>query len=216
LLPLARNIATALSEPRAPDYESVLIEIGGYEPGEARVLSLLIAATAEQNAGELDRARRKLGSALRQLVKAGGRSTLVVSRRARDLLPLLNDWTRGLVEEALAGSYLRLSFERFRDLAAKAAGREPAACARLAKIAPLIFKSVPRARGRSLSTATVAHAQLLMALRGGGRRASFTYSDIDDDYTDKMTAATRRHFQKPCFCPVGARHLLDRLDPTEG
>ena len=139
-----------------------------------------------------------------------------MSRRAGDLLPLLNDWTRGLVEEALAGSCLRLSFEGFRDLAAKAAGREPAACAHLAMIAPLIFNSVPRARGRSLSVVTVAHAQFLMAIRGGGRRASFTYSDLDNDYTDRMTAATRRHFQKPRFRPVGARNLLDRLEQTEG
>jgi len=214
LVPLARNIATVHSRAPVPDYESVLIEVGGYEPDEACVLSLWVTSTAEQNARELDRERRKLGSALRRLVKAAGRSTLVVSRRAEDLLPLLSDWTRGLVEEALAKSRLRISFEEFLDMAAKAAEREPAACAHLAKIAPLLFNSVPRARGRSLSVVTVAHAQLLMVVRGGGRKASFTYSEIDDDYTDKMTAATRRHFQRPRFRPVGARHLLDRLDPN--
>ena len=216
LVALARMVATVQARPRAPDYESVLIEVGGYEPDAARWSSLWATSTAEPNARELDRVRRKLGSALRQLVKAG-RSPLVVSRRAGDLLPLLNDWTRPLVEEALAVSHLRHSFEELRDMAAKAAEREPAACAHLAEIAPLIFESVPKARGRSLSVETVAHALLLMVIRGGGRRASFTYSDIEGDHTDKMTAATRRHFRKPRFNPVGARHLLDsRLKPIEG
>jgi len=214
LVLLAQTIAAVQARPRAPDYETVLIEVGGYEPDAARWLSLWATSTAEQNARELDRVRRKLGSTLRQLVKAAGRSTLVVSRRAEDLRPLLNDWTRPFVEEALAGSHLRLSFEEFRDMAAKAAKREPAACAHLAEIAPLIFESIPKARGRSLPVETVAHAQLLMAIRGNGHRASFTYSDIEDDHTDKMTAATRRHFQKPRFRPVGARDLLDsRLEP---
>src|SRR5215204_4197261 len=123
LVPLARNIATVHSRAPVPDYESVLIEVGGYEPDEACVLSLWVTSTAEQNARELDRERRKLGSALRRLVKAAGRSTLVVSRRAEDLLPLLSDGTRGLVEEALAKSRLRISFEEFLDMAAKAAER---------------------------------------------------------------------------------------------
>jgi hypothetical protein len=215
LIPLARSVATVLSELRAPDYELVLIEVGAYEPDEARLLSIWATSTAEQNARELDRQRRKLGSALRELMKVAGRSTLVVSRRAKRLLPLLNEWTRGLIEEAIAGSRLRLSFDEFLDITGKAAERQSAACAELADIAPLIFNSVPKARGGSLSVITVAHAQLLMALREAGCSASFTYSDIEEDYTDQMTTATRRHFQRPRFCPVGSRHLLDRITPTE-
>src|SRR5215213_9474819 len=69
LWPLARTMAAAISEPRASDYEAVLLEVG-YQPLEARLLSNWAITTGESLARELDRRRRELGSALRQVVKA--------------------------------------------------------------------------------------------------------------------------------------------------
>jgi hypothetical protein len=70
-----------LSKPRAADYEAHLIEIG-YEPIEARVLSLWAIVMGKEDAEHLNRQRREIGSALRRTVKAADQSTLVMARRA--------------------------------------------------------------------------------------------------------------------------------------
>ena len=173
LRPLARNIAAVLSVPRAGDYETLLIEVG-YQPFEARFLSTWVITTGGSWAKDLDGRRRELGSALRQIVKAADRSTLVMARRAAVLLPLLDEWTRPYIEDGLDACGVRLSFEGFQDLVRDAAARQPAACARLGEVAGLIFGHVPKARGASLSTETVTHALLLTVVHDTGHRAAYT------------------------------------------
>jgi len=215
LLPVVRDIATVLSKPRAADYEALLIEIG-YEPIEARMLSLWAIVMGKEDAEHLNRQRRKIGSALRRTVKAADQSTLVMARRAAVLLPLLDQWSQAWIENAIAKSGLPLTFEALRDLVRDAADRQPAACARLGEIAPLIFRHVPKARGKSLSTITVSHALLLLMNQNAGRSAAYTHSAYDEDFVDKMTMATRRQFQQPSFSPTGARRLLKTLKWTDG
>jgi hypothetical protein len=210
LRPLAQNIAAVLSVPRAGDYEALLIELG-CEPFEARILSTWVITSGGRSAKDLDGRRRELGSGLRQVVKAADRSTLVMARRAAVLLPLLDEWTRPWIEDGLDACGVRLSFEGFQDLVRDAANREPEACARLGKVAGLIFGHVPKARGASLSTETVTHALLLMVVHDTGHRAAYTYSPCEDDFTDRLTAATRRQLQQPGFNPVAARRLAKKL-----
>jgi hypothetical protein len=188
---LARSIAAVLSVPRAGDYEALLIELR-YKPFEARFLSTLVITSGGRWAKDLDGQRREFGSALRQIVKAADRSTLRMARRAAVLLPMLDEWTRPYIEDGLDACGVRLSFEGFQDLVQDAANREPEACARLGKVAPLIFGHVPKARGASLSTETVTHALLLAVVHDTGHHAAYTYSPCEDDYTDRLTAATRR------------------------
>jgi hypothetical protein len=168
----------------------------------------------------LDVRRRKLGSALRQIVNATDRSTLVMARQAAVLLPLLDEWAKAWIENGIDDcGYdcgLPLSFEEFHDLVQESADRQPRACARLREVAPLIFRHFPKARGASLKTATVTHALLLMVTHGAGHHAAYTYCPYKDDFIDRMTAATRRQLQQPRFIPIGARRLLKRLKWTEG
>ena len=214
LRPLARSIAAVLSVPRAGDYEALLIEVG-CKPFEARFLSTLVITSGGRSAKDLDGRRRELGSALREIVKAADRSTLVMARRAAVLQPLLDEWTRPWIEDGLDACGVPLSFEGFQALVQDAANREPEACARLGKVAPLIFGHVPKARGASLSTATVTHALLLAVVHDIGHRAAYTYSPYGEDYTDRLTAATRRQLQHPGFNPVAARRLAKKLKWTE-
>ena len=167
-------------------------------------------------AQDLDVRRRKLGSALRQVVEAADRSTLVMARRADDLLPLLDECTRPSIENGLDACDLPLSFEGFRDLVRNAADRQPEACARLGEVAPLIFRHVPKARGASLSTVAVTHALLLMTVREAGHRAAYTYSPDEEDFTDRLTVATRPQLQQPRFNPNAARRRAKKLKWTEG
>jgi hypothetical protein len=210
LRPLAQNIAAVLSVPRAGDYEALLIELG-CEPFEARFLSTWVITSGGRSAQDLDGRRRELGSALLQIVKAADRSTLVMARRAAVLQPMLDEWTRPWIEDGLDACGVQLSFEGFQDLVRDAAARQPAACARLGKVAGLIFGHVPKARGASLSTETVTHALLLAVVHDTGHRAAYTYSPCEDDYTDRLTAATRRQLQQPGFNPVAARRLAKKL-----
>jgi hypothetical protein len=133
-----------------------------------------VITTGGSWAKDLDGHRRELGSGLRQIVKAADRSTLVMARRAAVLLPLLDEWTRPWIENGIGACGQPLSFEGFRDLVRDTAARQPEACARLGEVAPLIFRHVPKARGASLSTATVTHALLLMIVREAGHRAAWT------------------------------------------
>jgi hypothetical protein len=215
LLPLARDIAAVFSETRAADYEACLIEIG-YERSQARVLSLWAIVMGKKYAEDLNARRRKLGSALRRTVKAADQSTLVTARRATVLLPLLDQWSKGWIENAIGDSGLPLTFEGFHDLVRDAADRQPAACARLGEISQLIFRHFPKARGKSLSTITVSHALLLLMNQNAGHSVAYTHCPYEEDFVDKTTMATRRQFQHPSFSPTGARRLLKQHKWTDG
>src|SRR5829696_9173963 len=205
LMPLARNMDAVFRAPRAASYEPLLIEMG-YAPVAAQILSLWILTNGGRWAKDLDVSRRKLGSALRQLVKAADQSPLVRARRAAVLLPLLDDWTRRLVETAIADGGVPLSFEEFRDLVREAAEGQPSA--RLCELAMQIFRHVPKARGASLKAPTVTHALLLMIADDAGHPAAYTYCPYEEDWVDRMTEATRRQLQQPRFSPIAARRLL--------
>src|SRR5215207_1821601 len=141
--------------------------------------------------------------------RQGSRSEpLVMERRAADLLPLLDNWTRPGVETAIADSGVPLSFEEFRDLVREAAEGQPSACGRLCEIAPQIFRHVPKARGASLKVPTVIHALLLMIADDARRPAAYTYCPYEEDWVDRMTEATRQQLQQPRFSPIAARRLL--------
>ena len=207
LMPLARNMAAVFRAPRAASYERLLIEMG-YKPVEAQIMSRWAIRTGERWAKELDVSRRKLASALREIVKAADQSLLVRARRAAVLLPLLDDWTRPWVETAIADGGVPLSLQEFRDLVREAAEGQPTACGRLCEIAPQIFRHVPKARGASLKAPTVTHALLLMIADDAGHPAAYTYCPYEEDWVDRMTEATRRQLQQPRFSPIAARRLL--------
>src|SRR5215207_8192666 len=207
LMPLARNREAVFQAPRAASYEPLLIQMG-YAPVAAQILSLWILTNGGRWAKDLDVSRRKLASALREIVKAADLSPLVMQRRAADLLPLLDHWTRPGLETAIADGGVPLSFEEFRDLVQEAAEGQPSACGRLCEIAPQIFRHVPKARGASLKAPTVRHALLLMIADDAGHPAAYTYCPYEEDWVDRMTEATRRQLQQPRFSPIGARRLL--------
>src|SRR5215208_7011884 len=103
-MPLARSMEAVFQAPPAASYERLLIEMG-YESVEARIRSRWILTNGGRWAKDLDVSRRKLASALREIVKAADQSPLVMGRRAAVLLPLLDNWTRPKTS-GIAGSPL--------------------------------------------------------------------------------------------------------------
>jgi hypothetical protein len=58
----------------------------------------------------------------------------------------------------------------------------------------------------------VTHALLLLFIRARHRSAGYTYSELEEGFIDRMTAATRRQLQKPNFNPTRATQLRKMLE----
>ena len=65
---------------------------------------------------------------------------------------------------------------------------------RIKTIAAAIAPSLPRARGPKISAASAAHELFLETNASFGLPAGYTWSDIEGDYIDPQTQATRQEF----------------------
>src|SRR5215207_1449489 len=133
LVPLARNMEAVFQAPPAASYERLLIEMG-YESVEARIRSRWIPTNGGRWAKDLDVSRRKLASALREIVKAADQSPLVMGagRRSSSRCLIIGrgpGWRR-LLPIPVCRSPLR-SFEISFEKPPKASPRPLAGSARL-------------------------------------------------------------------------------------
>jgi hypothetical protein len=74
------------------------------------------------------------------------------------------------------------------------------------RIAKAIWRRVAVSRGPKLTHASAAHEYFLEAQSIFGTGA-FTWSPYSEDFTDRLTQATREEFDDPDFNPVSARRL---------
>lgn len=74
----------------------------------------------------------------------------------------------------------------------------------VARIARAIWRRVPVSRGPKLSVASAAHEYFLES-QSILNSAAFTWSPGTEDFTDRLTRATREEFEDPDFSPVSAR-----------
>jgi hypothetical protein len=73
------------------------------------------------------------------------------------------------------------------------------------RIAKAIWSRVAVSRGPKVTHASAAHEYFLELIPGD---AAFTWSPEDEDFTDRLTQATREEFDDPDFNPVPARRRL--------
>jgi hypothetical protein len=75
------------------------------------------------------------------------------------------------------------------------------------RIAKAIWRRVAVSRGPKLTHASAAHEYFLesQSIFGDG---AFTWSPEEEDFTDRLTQATREEFVDPDFNPVPARRRL--------
>jgi hypothetical protein len=75
------------------------------------------------------------------------------------------------------------------------------------RIADAIWRRVSVSRGPKLTLASAAHEYFLES-QSIFRSAAFTWSPEGEDFTDRLTQATREEFDDPNFNPVPARRRL--------
>ena len=216
LATLALWIRRLETGPPVPGYEPLLIKVGCPD-FESRLMGRALLYFGEAVAQE-KRAERSLASALRKLATIAGKSTLVISRRAKALRDLLGDEhvDAALNRACQQAKRPELATELLR-LISRAIDRDAAACETLtARVASLI-SYLPSPRGRPLSVSTATHELLLTELHYRGKPRAFTWNSIDNKFGDPATEATRIATGERSFDPRPAydrfkRHLPE--DPT--
>jgi len=73
------------------------------------------------------------------------------------------------------------------------------------RIARAVWRRVVVSRGPKLSHASASHQYFLESFL---RPVAFTWSPTDEDFTDRLTQATREEFNSPDFSPVSARRRV--------
>jgi hypothetical protein len=77
----------------------------------------------------------------------------------------------------------------------------------VSRIAKAIWRRVAVSRGPKLTRASAAH-EYFLEIRSIHEEAAFTWSPEGEDFTDRLTQATREEFDDPDFNPVPARRRL--------
>jgi len=177
-----------------PGYEPMLIE-RGYHPLIARGFSYWLIRLGKAEANRIA-AHRPIADTLRFLAKSG-RTQGSISRRATALLEVWK--TTGALSDTFRGSEIS-EFEFVRALEGAAQG-EVAACCRVTEIATALAPGLFVRRGPRVNVASLAHQFLLMLVARTPGPKGYTYSEIEGDFTDPLTRATRSAFDEPRFDP---------------
>ena len=72
---------------------------------------------------------------------------------------------------------------------------------RISELAAQVAPSLPSVRGRKVSPASAAHEGFLETADKLGGRFGYRYSELDKDFIDERTKATRIEFDAPDFDP---------------
>jgi hypothetical protein len=195
------RIGRSLKYPKDKGYGKFL-ETLGYDRNRAGMMAAMIleegrvrAATAKRNA-EFAQALRRLANSRLETeaflanakVALEAMSGTVLTRGLFDGLPRFD----GLV-------FIRaLKFCLAGDLSDR-----PDVC----RIAKAIWRRVAVSRGPKLTHASAAHEYFLES-QSIFRTVAFTWSPYSEDFTDRLTQATREEFDDPDFNPVPSRRRL--------
>jgi hypothetical protein len=208
---IAQKIATA---PEIPGHERILIELIGYSPFGAKLITRVIHRWGELLAAEINEGRR-VRAIMDEIAKAHGRSALVMSRRAKKFQDNCRSAeARDLIDGAGKKVGLSSTVTDFNKLAALASERDEFACRELGRMAEQLAPHLPEKRGRPISVETCTHFFLLRQLESWGINRAYTYSDIagKTHFVDQVTQATRLATNNSRFSPLHANRL--RKDKT--
>ena len=181
--------------PQSVGYEPWLTE-NGFNPIAARGLSHLLTRSAFRQATDLQwmgpvvkairllaKPRRKATREIELLLRAGNETTVFETIFESDL-----DRERefiGLLECAI----------------------QSAPSPRLKEIAASVATTLTLPRGPKTKASSIAHE---LILQQGLAKGSYTYNEIEGDYTDALTRATRQEFDEETFSPRAARNRIRR------
>nr|WP_318655054.1 hypothetical protein [Methylocapsa sp. RX1] len=205
VLQIAEVLKRLEAGPTTPGYEALLIGCGT-PPFESRLLAVAIVRCGDRLKSE-DDARRSVSSAFRRVAKAAGRSTLAISRRAKELKAALGrPEFEDATAEALHEADPSISIWRLGRILDRVIDRDCDACDSLKDLAHALVAHLADPRGRPLSVTTASHQLLLHYFTESGKPLAYTWNDLArtdcrGDFADKATFATREAFGDPSFDP---------------
>lgn len=211
LLEAAAGFAVFIQEVQSgapvPGIENLLLR-KGYGPLEARLAARLVVNLGAQWARERIEIEKPLAGVLRGLSKKTPGKSRTLTQWANGLLVWLDrDEAKGCVSTWLQEAGLPLTAWDVREVAVLAGNSDKDACKRLVEIAKTLLPHLPDPRGRPVSTRTGVHLFLLFYITTPAYRPSYTWSDIESDFVDPMTRATRVLLNDPNFDPRPACRL---------
>ena len=195
------RIGRGLKYPKDKGYAKYLSTLG-YDRNWAGMQAATIVAQGRARVATSQK-RTAFAKALRQLANPR-RKTQAFLDYARVALDAMDGTTLadGLFSE-------RPPFEGplfIRELRFSLAGDLPAR-SEVARIAEAVWRRIPGVRGPKLTLPSAAHEYFLESL-STFLRAGFTWSPEAEDFTDRLTIATREEFDDPDFSPLPARRRL--------
>jgi hypothetical protein len=182
-------------------YEPWLIE-NGFNPIAARGLAYVITHSARRQAKD----HQFVGpvvAAIRTLAKP--RQNLNAARTATKLL--LEAAKSTTVFETIFEADLdrELEFVRLLECAI-----DNGPSRRLTEIAVSLARTQTLRRGPKTKASSIAHECILRERLTVDGTTAYSYSEIEGDFTDGLTKATRREFNEPNFKPRAARNRIRR------
>jgi hypothetical protein len=189
--------------PRSDGYEPWLVK-NGFNPVAARGFSHVVTRSARRQAKDLQWLGRVV-PAIRVLAKP--RQNVDSTRSAIELL--LEAAMSTTVFETLFEAHLVRELE-FVRLLESAIDSGPSR--RLIEIAMSLVKTPALRRGPKTKASSIAHEHILREELAVNRSTAYTYNEIEGDFTDTLTKATRREFDEPDFKPRAARNRIRRND----
>jgi hypothetical protein len=199
-LGLAHYLLARAQSPPSPGYEPLLIK-RGENPVLARAKAYLTVSEGRRIAAE-SRRLRDVAAAIRFLAKPG-RSPWAVARKIGLLFAASNEtriirtiFTEAGLNDSILIPLLPLAVQ----------GNEPAIEGVL-RIASMAAPRICIPRGPKVTAASAAH-ELFLEKHGTRRAQAYTYSDLDEDFVDEATQATRLEFSDAVFGPQSASRRL--------
>jgi hypothetical protein len=195
------RLGRGLKYPKDRGYAKFLATLG-YDRNWAGMLAAKIVEEGRVRAATSQK-KREFAQALRRLTnprletEAFLANAKVVSEAVNGTL-----LTDGLFEDLRLFEGLEFIRELRFCLAEDLSGR-----AEVCRIAKAIWRRVVVSRGPKLTHSSAAHEYFLESQSIFGP-AAFTWSPEDEDFTDRLTQATREEFDDPDFNPVPARRRL--------
>lgn len=195
------RIGRGLKHPKDRGYGKFL-ETLGYDRNWAGMLAAMIVEEGRVRAATAKKSS-EFGQALRRLAnpRLGTEAFLANAKVALEAMDG-TELTRGLFDELPRfEGLLFIRALRF-CLAGDLSDRS-----HISRIAKTIWRRVAISRGPKLTHASAAH-EYFLASQSIFKTVAFTWSPEDEDFTDRLTQATREEFDDPDFNPIPARRRL--------
>ncbi len=151
---------------------------------------------------------RKVRAIIDKMADSGGRSALVMSRRAKNFRDKCRSVeARHHIEGAIKKAKLPLTAVEFNKLVELACERDETACRDLGRLSQQLAPHLPDKRGRPISAETCIHLFLLRQLESSGIQCAYTSSIDNAGFTDPVTQATQLALGNGGFSPLYAYKL---------